>query len=506
MSFQESFGALDQELNQQEEETTLVYATEIKVVSACERVIEITIPRGEVDRYFDEQFNELKQSAQIPGFRPGKAPRSLIEKKFKRDVDEQVKRSLVTDALRAVSTSKLDIVPISEPTFDIDAYKIPETGPFVFEFSVEVRPDFELPEWKGLQIDKPVREVKSEDVDREIVTILAEHGTLIPIETPAEKGNYIEANIKSELDGVILNVRENEQICIKKSLVFQDGVIENFDELTSGAKEGDIIKTKITVSEFAKNIEAQGKTVDVTLEVLGVKRIELPELTPEMLQRLGNFADAADLRDFVLDKLKAQVTFEQNLRIRNQITTLLYVSADWELPPEMLERQAEREIKRKEYELTSSGYSAEYVASQSNLLRQNINESTAKALKEHFILEKIAEAENIVDKEEDREREIELLARSYGISPRKLKANIEKNNQMDLLRNQIIERKVIQQIAKHAVFIEVPFEFEVLDIEAVKWSVTGGDNKINEATAEDLKAVHKEAEYRKRVDPNTKNG
>ncbi|MDR2763355.1 MAG: trigger factor [Planctomycetaceae bacterium] len=486
-------------------EVNLDISTNVKVISTCERVVEITIPQKEVERYFNEQFDELKVNAHIPGFRPGKAPQGLIEKKFRRDVKEQVKRNLINDALRAVA-DKIRFVPISEPKANIDSYEIPEKGPFVFEFSIEVRPEFELPEWKGLKIKKPVYEVKNEDINREITTILSEYAALLPINTPAEKGNYIETNIKSELDGVQINSRENEIICIQKSLSFHDGIIENFDKLIVGAKAGDIIKTQVKISDFAKNIDAQRKNVDVTFEILGVKQIEIPQLSYELLQRLGNFADEADLKDLILDRLKERLIFVQNSRIREQFINLLSEMADWELPPEFLAGQAEREFKRLEYELISNGYSPEYIASQENLLRQNTNEATAKALKEHFILERIAETENIVETEEDFNREVEIIARQYGVSARKMRATLEKGKQMDILRNQIIERKVLDLIAQHAKIEEVPFDFDtkMLDVEALRWSIAGNDYEINEASPEDLKAVHKEVEYKKKIDPNVR--
>jgi trigger factor len=494
--------AIDSEMDMTDK-VDLLLSTEVKVVSSCERVVEITIPRGEVKRYFDQQFVEIQRDAHISGFRVGKAPRNLIEKRFRRDVEDHVKRNLVSDALRVVN-DEIDLVPISEPKLDIDDYTIPPKGPFVFAFSIEVRPEFELPEWKGLKIDKPVHTLVSEDIDREIEAILMDRGVLIPIDTPAEKGNFLEVKITTELDGVVLNSRESEFIRVNKGLSFYDGLIDDFEHLAVGVKTGDTIRTRVKISEFAKRISSQGKTVDVTFDVLGVKRIELPEMSLELLQQIGDYKDEADFRDAVLDKLKERISFAQVTQIRNQITNSLAIAADWELPAEFLTRQSEREFKRAEYELIHSGFSQEQVTLMSNQLRRNTNETTAKALREHFILERIAEAENITDTEEDYNQEVEILARKSGISARKLRATIEKNGQMDILRNQIIERKVISLVARYAIFNEVPFDFELVDTYALKWSISGGDNEINEATQEDLKAVHKEIEYKKRFDPNTR--
>ncbi|MDR1289977.1 MAG: trigger factor, partial [Planctomycetaceae bacterium] len=495
---------LDDDLGENAE-INLDLSVDVKVVSACERVVEITIPRKEVDRYFRIEFDELVNYAHVPGFRQGKVPRSLVEKKYKREVQDQVKRKLVSDAVSLLN-DKIDIVPISEPRIDVDSYNIPAEGDFIFNFPIEVRPDFVLPEWKGLKIENPVRVVSGEDIDKEVELIIAEHGTLIPIDTPVELGNYIETKVTVEIDGVAINssaYSESETICVRNRLSFSDCVIENFGELVTGAKVGDKIKTKVTITKLTKRVDIRDKVVDVTFEVLGVKRMELPAMTPELLQSLGNYTDEADFRDAVLDKLKKQISFAKHSRIRQQLIKAL-LAMDWELPAELLARQSEREFNRLRYELIQSGYSDSYILSQENLLRTNANNVTEKALREHFVLEKIAEAEGIVETEEDYTNEIALLARQFDMSPRKLRANIEKAGQSDLIRNQVIERKVLDLVSQHAEFVEVPFEFEQIDTTAMSWAITSKDKEpeINEASEEDLKAVHKEMEYKKNFDPN----
>jgi trigger factor len=169
----------------------------------------------------------------------------------------------------------------------------------------------------------------------------------------------------------------------------------------------------------------------------------------------------------------------------------------------LLERQSEREFRRAIMELQRSGYPDEDIRSQLNFLRQNSRTSTAQALKEHFILEKIAEIEGIEETQEHYDTEISLIATQSGVTPRRVRAQIEKSGDMDILRNQIIERKVIDLIAASASFKEVPFNFEDSDEEAIDFAASG-EGEIAEVTKEDLKAVHKEIGEKKMIDPNTK--
>ncbi|MDR1478000.1 MAG: trigger factor [Planctomycetaceae bacterium] len=474
---------------------------DIEVVSACERVVKIKVPRHEVDRYFAVQFDELVNYAHIPGFRQGKVPRSLVEKKYRHEVQDQVKRKLVSDAIRLVDI-KIKLVPISEPHIDIDSYNLPDAGDFAFDFSIEVRPEFDLPEWKGLKIENPVRTVSGEDIDREVNLILAEYGVLIPVNTPVELDSFVNVSIAVELEGIATKFYESETLRVRNKLSFHDCVINNFAELVKGAKVSDKLKTKVEIKGLAGDSKVSGKTVDVTFEVLGVMRIELPELTPEILQRLGSYNDVADFKDAVLDKLKNQIQFARNTRTRQQVMKALSGVMNWELPARLLASQAEREFNRHRYELIQSGYTESYIVSQENLLRTDANNLTADALREHFVLEKIAEAEGITETEKDYHDEIAILADQIGTSYRRLRAHLEKTGRSDIIRNQVIERKVLQLISQHAEFVDVPYEFEQIDTTAMSWAILGKESDIQEVSEEDLKAVQKELEYKKNFDPN----
>ena len=129
---------------QVETSKTLNLTTEIQSVGACERRVKVTIPYSEVEGYFQNEYTELERTAYVPGFRIGKAPRKLVERRFRKEIVDRVKHVLVMDALEQVNGSS-EFTPISEPDLDLAALVLPEGGDFIFEFTVEVRPDFDLP-------------------------------------------------------------------------------------------------------------------------------------------------------------------------------------------------------------------------------------------------------------------------------------------------------------------------------------------------------------------------
>ena len=451
--------------------------------SACERHISVTIPREEIDRFFDKEFSEMMPEAQVPGFRPGRAPRKLVEAKFRKDVSGKVKSELLMASLSQISEDE-SLSAINEPDIDLEAVDIPDEGPLTFEFDLEVRPEFELPKWKGMTLDKPIRDFSDEDVDGTLRDILARRGRLVPLDGPAEAGDYITTNLSFKHGDAVVSESAEEVIRIRPVLSFRDGQIEKFDRLMVGVTAGETREGKAELTQDAPNAALRGKTVTAVFEVLDVKRLELPELTEELLDELGGFELEADLRDAIKDQLDRQLQYDQHQRAREQITASLTVAASWDLPPELLERQSHRELERAILELQRSGFSEDEIRAHENELRQNSLANTAQALKEHFILERIAEDEDVDAEESDFADEISLIAAQANESARRVRARLEKSGNMDALRNQIVERKVIELILEHAKFIEVPYEFERGETEAVDQTAGGRQTDIPEAQPE----------------------
>ena len=142
----------------------------IDTVSTCQRRVKVTIPREDIDRYRDDALGELVPTALLPGFRPGRAPKRLVSSRFKSELADQIRSKLLTDAMTQVSENH-KLSPISEPDLDVNAVLLPDEGPMTFEFAIEVRPEFELPKWKGLSISRPAREITEADVDEALANV-----------------------------------------------------------------------------------------------------------------------------------------------------------------------------------------------------------------------------------------------------------------------------------------------------------------------------------------------
>ncbi|MGB7342725.1 MAG: trigger factor [Pirellulaceae bacterium] len=432
-----------------EEKKPIQLDVKVESPQACLREVVVTIPQAEVQRYLKDAYDELVPEAQVPGFRAGRAPRKLVEKQFRDRVVEQVKGSLLMDSLSQVTESQ-DFSAISEPDFDYNAIEIPEEGDFKYQFSVEVRPEFKTPDWKGIKLTKPVEEITDADVDESLKRVLSRYATTEATDQPAEMGDKLLITATFSHDGKQLSVMDEERVTLEERISFTDATMDDFGKKLKGAKEGDKITGKAKLGENVEDESLKGKSVDVKIEIIEVLKEQTPELTEAFLEELGDFESESELRDFVRDSLTRQADYRTEQSLRASVVESLAGSASFELPPELVKRQTMRELERKVLEFRRSGFDEDSVRRFVNATKQNAQSSTEAALREHFILEQIAEEQEIDAEPSDYDHEIALIAEQSDQPERRVRARLEKSGQMDALRNQIVERKVIEMIVEKA--------------------------------------------------------
>lgn len=478
-------------VNEVGEKTPLQIDAKVEVTSTCERHVVVTVPKAEVERYRQDAFNEIVPKAELPGFRAGKAPRKLVESKFKEQVSEQVKSSLVMDSLQQVTEGDY-FSAISEPDFDYEAVEIPEDGDFRYEFKIEVRPDFETPKWEGVNLERPTCELTDAHVDEHLSRTLKRFMEGEAVDGGCELGDLVTLNASFKHEGKEIASFEEEAVAVRKTLSFGDAVVENFADLIVGKKEGESFEATVKISDSAAKESLREQEVTGEFKIHEVKRIQVDEISPSMLEGLG-FDDTEELRSFVRSELTRQFEYHQQQSLRKQIVDELTKDADWELPESLVRKQTNRELQRMMLELQRSGFNEEQVKSYMNASRMNARTSTIRALREHFVLEKIAEDLSLEPSAEDYDKEIELIAEQDDSSPRRIRARLEKSGQMDAVRNQIIERQVIEKITAAGKVTEkedlsfLTTEPEVSDID---FAIAGDYDDIPEAKHDNEPAKH----------------
>jgi trigger factor len=450
-------GAPPEETGEEKKPDKLHQTVEMTDVGPCKKHIKVTIDRADIDKKLDEKYSELVHDSNVKGFRPGKAPRAVIVRRFQKDVTDQVRGQLLLQSLEQLADEH-EVAPLSSPEIDPTAIEIPKEGPLIYEFDVEVRPEFDLPNYKGLQLKRPVKVFTDEDVAQEERRILAPYGQLVPKpEGNAQLGDYVTVDMTARDGDRVLGELKELTLRVDARLAFKDGVAEKFAEQVKGAGAGDTRTVDITMSDAAASPDLRGKKVQGTLAVKEVKTLRLPELTHEFLHTFGVHTPE-QLREQIRVLLQRRLEYTQRQWARRQVLEHIAAASQWELPNDLLLRQARRALQRRIMEMRDAGISEEEIRGRQRLLEQDILKSTALSLKEHFVLQKIAEVEKIEVDDDQINEEIERMALQSDESPRRVRARLEKEDQMDALAAQIVERNALDLVLQHAEYQDVPLD------------------------------------------------
>jgi trigger factor len=219
-----------------------------------------------------------------------------------------------------------------------------------------------------------------------------------------------------------------------------------------GAKPGDVRLVDIVLSQEIAQPALRGRTIQATFTIKDVKIVRPPELTRELLEEAFGVSTPDAFDELVRVYLERRLEYSQRQEARQQILEHISSAATWDLPQDMLRRQARNTLARRVMEMRNAGMSESQIAGRRRVLEQDVVRSTAAALKEHFVLQKVAEVEKLEIDDEDIDIEIDRLADRAGESPRKVRARMEKEDLMEALAADLLERKALDLILDHATF------------------------------------------------------
>jgi trigger factor len=441
-----------------EESGKLHQQVEIEDLGACRKRIKVTVERADIEARFGDHFKKLAKEANVAGFRPGKAPRRLVERRYQREVSSQVKNEVMMASLQQLGDD-YDIAPLSEPDLDVEAIELPQEGPLVYEFEVEVRPQFDLPEYRGLKLKRPVKTFTEDDIAEQRRLLLTRFGQIVPKpEGNAQLGDILVADVTFRYQGREMTKSQEVQLRVERDVVFKDGMARKFGEQVKGAGAGDRRVVPVEISSASPDPSLVGKVIEAVFDIKEVKQITQPELTPEFLEIHFGVKTPGALDELILALLNRQLENTQRRFEKQQVLHLLSANAKWELPEDLLKRQAKRSVDRRIMEMRADGTSEEQINQQRRRLEQDILKSTAASLQEHFVLQKVAELEEINIDADDLNDEIERIAEQEGESARRVRARLERDDMMDALHTEMVERRALDLILDAAEYEDIPLD------------------------------------------------
>src|SRR3984957_13138256 len=376
--------------------------------ATCRRELELEIPAEDVQKAGARVAKEFARVARVPGFRPGKAPVTLIRRRFADDIKSEVLQSLVPEQIeRAVSENKM--VPVTQP--QVDKVDFAEGGPVKFRATFEVLPEFELGQYKDLEVEIDDLKIEDADVNKAIEELRDRAATFVPIEgRPIADGDYAQLKLTGVPAGGGETLEAESVLCH----VGGEETMDAFNQNLRGAGTGDHKNFDVTYPADYPDPKLQGKTYSYAVEVLGIKEKKRPDLTDEFAKDVGEGQTVEELRTKVRENLEAARDHRQTDQTREKLMAQSVQNDDFPVPQALVEQQMDSRLERTVRSLAAQGVDPRAVNIDWASLRNRQKDRATEDVKAELLLDRIATAENIDASDEDVDKEIDSLAQRSG--------------------------------------------------------------------------------------------
>jgi trigger factor len=424
-------------------------------VSATRKSIVVTLDRGEVDAEHQATVSEFSKFAQLPGFRPGKAPAAMVIKRYAKDIAGEFKQKVVSKAYQsALKQEKLEVLNI----VNVEEGTIEPGLEAAVTVTVDVRPEFTVPEYVGLPTEIASTEATDAEVDTVIDGLRGERADFKVAERPAQKSDYVKLSYEGSIDGQpIIDLAPDKQIYGKVPQTWEEveganeGVIPGLGKEIVGVKTGDKKTVTITFpADFAAVPALAGKIANYAVEILEIRERVLPELNEEFFksQQVDNL-DA--LKSSVRNNLKLRKEYENQTAQRRQVTEAIAAKVDFAVPQSLVDSETQSVLRQFIEENMRRGVPQDQFEKDKKELFSGAQKAATQRVKVQLILAKIAEAEKITVSERDIDNFIYREATRSGQKPEKLVKDMTKDrDQLRVIQQNIIFDKAVDFLVSKA--------------------------------------------------------
>lgn len=387
--------------------------------------INVEVPFTELEPDFDRAFKELAKQVRLPGFRPGKAPRKLLEARVGREamLDQIVGEAVPDRYTEAVTTQAVQ--PLGQPEIEITNKEYGQD--LVFTAEVDVRPEIALPDLSALEITVDPIEVTDEEVDAELHSLRARFGTLTGVDRPARNGDFVSIDLSATVDGQDVPEATTEGLSHE---VGSGQLIEGLDDAIVGLSEGESKEFTTTLAAG----EHTGKEAVVTVTVKSVKERELPEPDDEFAQLASEFDTMDELRESLTEQVRRVKRVQQAEEIRDKALELLLEQTDVPLPEKIVQAQIDDTVHNAIHGLDhDEDRFAEQLAEQGSSREEfdaNTRTEAEKAIKTQLLMDALADQLDVQVGQDDLTERLMLMSRQYGLEPQQLLQILQQNNQL----------------------------------------------------------------------------
>lgn len=402
----------------------------------CKRSLDIEIPLDQVERAREKVTNSIKSRVRLPGFRPGKAPLSMIQSRFEGEIRNEVLEVLLPEAFRE-RIQKEDLKIVGQPNISDLHF---ETGqPIRFKAEFEVAPEFELGEYRSLPVKYEEPTVTDEDIDKRLEAMRqskAEYPNIDP--RPIENGDYVLVHLKT-LHGLAEPIDQEAQL-----QAGGEDTMPGFTEALLGASPGDVKEVEIAYPEDYASAKLAGRSVrfEITPKVIRTK--ELPTLDDEFARDLGDYQSLTELREAIRKTIFQEKQFVAQQQAKEALIDRLVESNEFAIPEAYVDRQIENQVKMQLRNLAGEGLDPSQIKLDWQKVKENQHDKAVRNVRASLLLEKIAQREAIGATRDEVDREVQRIARQEREAVAVTRARLEKEGAMSRIASQIQTEKTLQ--------------------------------------------------------------
>jgi trigger factor len=423
----------------------------VENLAPCKKLLRVEVDAKAVDAAFDSTTKEFQKQAALPGFRPGKAPRAMVLKKYETDIKAEVKRKLIGDAYRqAVGEKKISVV--GHP--DIEEIQFGPGQALQFAATIETAPEFQLPDYKGLPAKREVKSVTDADVERALNLLAQQHVKFETVARELRLGDIAVVNYTGTCDGKpITEIAPTAKgLAEQKNFWVEVGVetfLPGFAAQLAGAKAGErrVVNTDFPADFATKELAGRKGVFDV--EVVEVKEKALPPVDDAFAKKYGA-ENLEKLRAGVRHDLENELKYSQTRALRGQIVRGLLDQVNFDLPETAVAHETRNVVYDIVRENSQRGVGRDLIEKQKDEIYSAATRSAKERVKLSFLIQRIAEQENIKVSQEDVLRRAQALAAMYQIPPEKFLKDLQKRNGVMELYDQVAHEKVLAFLEQNA--------------------------------------------------------
>ncbi len=416
------------------------------------------------DEALDQAFKKVVKDVQLPGFRKGRVPRPIFEKRFGVEVLYQDALDIVLPDAYAKAVEESGIEPVAQPEIDID--EIERGKDLVFTATVVVKPEVKLGQYKGLEVTKVDTEVTEDEVNAELEALQKRYAELVVKEDePAEKGDTVVIDFEGFVDGEAFEGGKSENYSLELG---SNSFIPGFEDQLVGVKAGEEKEVNVTFPEDYHAEDLAGKDAVFKVKVHEVKSLELPELDDDFAIDVDDEVETLDeLKEKIKNRLKDNKEHQAKHQIENEAIEQAAKNAEIDVPEEMIDNEVERMVNELDQQLRAQGLNLDLyqqlTGQKLDDMKETMRDDAEKRVRASLTIEAIAEAENIEVTEEEIDEELNKMAEMYNMSVEKIKEIL---GSTDSVKNDLRFNKAVQLLVDNAVQVEKAEEDKVDEADA----------------------------------------